>query len=112
MYLGLSVLSARAPRIWLIEKLIPCSKSTKVESLHRFRWISSRVTTVPARSAKSSSKRNGCGCNFMRVPALRSSLAAASNSNGPKQMLGEMGGRVDINYQQTSTGLDSTSFVT
>jgi hypothetical protein len=58
MYRGLSVLSARAARIWLIEKLIPCSKSTKVESLHKERWISSRVTTVPVRLRSKPSARS------------------------------------------------------
>src|SRR5580692_9700744 len=110
MYRGFSASSARAPRIWLMEKLIPCSKSTKVDSLQRQRWISSRVTTAAACSARSKRTRNGCGCSFMRMPALRSSPVVACNSKGPKHRLGERGGEVGIHHQRTSIDQDSISF--
>ncbi len=41
----------------------------------------------------------------MGIPALRSSPAATSNSKGPKQMPGGVGGFVDTNLQESLTAL-------
>src|SRR6201996_936907 len=61
------------------------SKSTNVSS-RQMRWRrSSRVTTSPAFSRRTTRSRNGCSCSFTRFPFFRSSPESEFTWNGPNR---------------------------